>query len=90
MLHPDFAKFSWDSQQGREVAMSENNKKKIDGANPIFHYEESLVSSNLNSKLFWFHSVIPNLNTVINTLLTFEKFATSTIKYMVLHDNLSG
>ena len=59
MLHPDFAKFSWDSQQGREVAMSENNKKKIDGANPIFHYEESLVSSNFNSKLLRFQSFKP-------------------------------
>ena len=25
-------------------------------------YEESLVSSNLNSKLHWFHSVIPNVS----------------------------
>ena len=26
-------------------------------------YEESLVSSNLNSKLFWFHCVRPNIHT---------------------------
>jgi hypothetical protein len=44
MLHPDFA-------------TSGHNKKVFDGANLIFHYEESLVSSNLNSKLLRFDSV---------------------------------
>ena len=46
LLHPDFA------ESGRD-------KKNIE-ANVIFYYEASLVSSNLNSKLFWFHSNRPN------------------------------
>ena len=28
----------------------------------FLYYEECLVSTNLNSKLFWFHSIRPNLH----------------------------
>ena len=38
-------------------------KKKLMGPILFLYYEESLVSSNLNSKLLWFHSVRPNLGT---------------------------
>ena len=38
-------------------------QKKISMGPILFlYYEESLVSSNLNSKLFWFHSAHPNVN----------------------------
>ena len=45
-------KLNWDSQQGRDLATSGYNKKIV----PILflQYEESLVSSNLNSKNFGF------------------------------------
>ena len=51
MLHPDFAKSL--------------HTKKIMGPILCSYYDESLVSSNLNSKLLWFHSVRPNINTDI-------------------------
>ena len=39
-------------------------KKIMYNAPPLFlYYEESLVLSNLNSKLFWIHCVRPNLST---------------------------
>ena len=55
---PDFphiclAKLNWDSQLGRDIAMSGCNKKII-GPILFLYYKESLVSSNLNSKLFRF------------------------------------
>ena len=49
LLHPDVAKLNWDSQQCRDLATSGSNKK-ISWAHLILYYEESLVSSNLNSK----------------------------------------
>ena len=70
LLHPDVAlslscwlsQFSWDSQQGRDRATSGRNKKNFNGPILFLYYEESLVSSNLNSKLFRFHCVVrPNL-----------------------------
>ena len=54
--------FSWDSQQGRNLATSGRNKKNSIGPILFLYYEESLVSSNLNSKLFRFHCVRPNLH----------------------------
>ena len=51
---------NWNSQQGRDRAMSGCNKKIIW---PILslYYEESLVSSNLNSNLLGFHCPHPKL-----------------------------
>ena len=37
-------------------------QKKLMGPILSLYYEESLVSSNLNSKLLWFHSVRPNIH----------------------------
>ena len=45
------------------LAKSERNKKKINGPILFLRFEESLVSSNLSSKLLWFHSVRPNVKT---------------------------
>ena len=43
------------------VASWQDATKKLNGTNLYLHYEESLVSSNLNSKPLWFHSVRPNI-----------------------------
>ena len=43
--------------------------------NTSLWYEESLVSSNLNSKLFWFHSAHPNQHTVLHHSCQLEIFA---------------
>ena len=56
-------KLNWDSQQGRDLATSGRNKKNSIGPILFLFYEESLVSSNLNSKLFRFYCVRPNLHT---------------------------
>ena len=45
---------NWDSQQGRDLATSGRNRQK---------FEESLVSSNLNSKQLRFHGAHPNVHT---------------------------
>jgi hypothetical protein len=42
--------------------MSGCNKKEINWAILFLYYEESLISSNLNSKLFRFHGVRPNVH----------------------------
>ena len=60
---PDFPDNIRDSQQGRELAKSGSNKKKIILPILFLYYEESLVSSNLNSKLLRFHNVRPNVHT---------------------------
>jgi hypothetical protein len=39
-------------------------KKNLMGPILFSYYEKSLVSSNLNSKLLWFHSVRPSESTV--------------------------
>ena len=73
MCRPDVAlslpcwlsQLNWDSQQGRDFATSGCNKKKLMGPILFLYYEESLVSSNLNSKLLWFHSVRPNVSTYL-------------------------
>ena len=57
-------KKNWDTQQGRDFAASGLNKNKFNGPILLLYYGESLVSSNLNSKLFWFHSAHPNVHTV--------------------------
>ena len=54
--------WSMDSQQGSDLATSGCNKTKSIGPILFLHYEESLVSSNLNSKLFRFHCVRPKLD----------------------------
>ena len=54
---------NWDSQQGRDLTRSGHNKKKSIGPILFLYYEESLLSSSLNSKLFWFHCVRPNTDT---------------------------
>ena len=41
-------------------------KKILIGPILFLYFEESLVSSNLNSKLLWFHSVRPNLHLCLN------------------------
>ena len=69
LFRPDFAKslpcwlsqFSWDSQQGKDFVMSGRNKKFLIEPILFLYYKESLVSSNLNSKLFRFHSAHPNV-----------------------------
>jgi hypothetical protein len=38
----------------------------------FLYYEESLVSSNLNSKLLWFHSVRPNVHAKIGIYLLLD------------------
>ena len=55
-------KLNWDSQQGRDRPMSGRNKKNSIGSILFLYYEKSLVSSNLNLKLFRFHCVRPNLH----------------------------
>ena len=42
------------------------NKKNLMGPILFLYYEESLVSSNLNSRLLWFYSVRPNVNSRLN------------------------
>ena len=45
-------------------------KENFNQANLIFlHYEKSLVSSNLNSKLLWFHCVRPSVDSNFACLL---------------------
>ena len=48
-----------DSQQGRDLATSGRNKKIIRRI-LFLYYEESLVSSNLNSNLLRFHCAHPS------------------------------
>ena len=55
---PDFAK------------SGHNNKKNSMGPFLFLYYEESLVSSNLNSKVLWFHSVRPNVCPIEETLFS--------------------
>ena len=50
LLHPDF------EMSGR------NTNVFLMGPILFLYYEESLVSSNLNSKLLWFHNVRPTLH----------------------------
>ena len=64
LFRPDVAKTlpCWLSQfrKATETANRTQQKKSI-GPILLLYYEESLVSSNLNSKLFWFHCVRPNI-----------------------------
>ena len=61
-------KLNWDSQQGRNLATSGGNKKISIGPILFLYYEESLVSSNLNSKQLRFHCAHPNLDTISKAL----------------------
>ena len=83
LLRPDFAlslpcwlsQFSWDSQQSRDVATSGRNKNAFFIKPILFlYYEKSLLSSNLNSKLFSFHRVKPNLHTYMDLLYLWHGF----------------
>ena len=56
--------------------LSTYNKKNLMGPILFLYYEESLVSSNLNSKLFWFHCVRPNVHTMYG-----KKNVWHTVKY---------
>ena len=58
---------NWDSQQGRDLATSGRNKKKSIGPILFLCYEESLVSSNLNSKQLRFHGVRPNVHVQVHS-----------------------
>jgi len=57
LMIPDLAFLNWESQQGRDFAMPGSNKKISIGPILFLGYEESLVSSNLNSKQLRFHGV---------------------------------
>ena len=54
-------KFSWHSQQGRDSNVRKQQNKISIRPILFLYYEESLISSNLNSKLFRFHCVGPNV-----------------------------
>ena len=54
-------KLHLDSQQGTDLATLGRNKKKSIGPILFLYYEESPVSSNLNSKQLRFHGVRPKL-----------------------------
>ena len=58
-----------DSQQGRDRATSERNKFFLIGPILFLYYEESLVSSNLNSDLLRFHCAHPNVGIPCKTLI---------------------
>ena len=60
LLRPDFAK-------------SGRNKNNLMGPILFLYYEESLVSSNLNSKLLWFHSVRPNVHSTRAVKITLQQ-----------------
>ena len=55
-----------DSQQGRDLETSGCNKKNLIGPILFLYHEESLASSNLNSKLLRFHCTHPNLRTLFH------------------------
>ena len=72
MLHPD-------------VALSETEQRQdatfffLIGQILFLHYEESLVLSNLDSKLFRFHCVRPNVPThQLNMIYVYAEVAKST------------
>ena len=53
------ALLNWDSQQSRDLETSGSIKENFNWA---LYYEESLVSSNLNSKPLTFHCAHPNIH----------------------------
>ena len=55
-------KLNWVSEQGRDLARSGHNKKKSIWPIVFLYYEERLVWSNLNSKLFRFNCVRPSVH----------------------------
>ena len=55
-----FILYKKDSQQGRDLATSGGIKRNSIELILFLYYEESLLSSNLNSKKFRFHGVRPN------------------------------
>ena len=61
-------KLNCDSQQGRDLAVRMQQTKISIGPILFLYYEESLVSSNLNSKLFRFHSAHPTVHSVHLTI----------------------
>ena len=48
--------------RAQNLQSQDQTKKKLMGPILLLYYEESLVSSNLNSKLLWFHNVRPTLH----------------------------
>ena len=77
---------NWDNQQGRDLVTSGSNKQNIQFGQ--LYYEESLVSSNLNSKLVWFYSVRPNVHTYLSSYIFFLLFK-RTIKNLLLNSDVS-
>ena len=64
-----------DSQKGRDSNFRTQQKKISIGRILFLYYEKSLVSSNLNSKLFRFHCVRPNVDPTkysISTIFLFK------------------
>ena len=60
---------------GQRISNVRKQQKKISILPILFLcYEESLVSSNLNSKLLWFHSVGPNVTSSAVGVRSFLKF----------------
>ena len=57
LLHPDIAKSQFSNVR------TQQKKFQLDQSYSYTYYEESLVSSNLNSNLLRFHCVHPNLHT---------------------------
>ena len=58
-----FEKLNWDSQQGRDLATSGDNKYKFQLGQSYSYIMRKVwyISSNLNSKSFRFHRVRPNM-----------------------------
>ena len=56
------------------LATSGSNTKNLIGPILFLYYEESLVSSNLNSKLVRFHYVRPNVSIKIESYFTAKLF----------------
>ena len=68
-MKPSLEKLNWDNQLGRDLSTSASNKKYSILPVLFLCYEESQVSSNLNSKQIRFHFAHPNIHTYMNTYL---------------------
>ena len=70
MVHPDVCCLSLAETANRaETEQRQDATKKIlIGPILFLYYEESLVSSNLNSNLFMFHCAHPNVGSKIHLL----------------------
>ena len=86
-------KLNWDSQQSRDLATSLCNKKKSIVPILFLYYEESLVSSNLNSNLLRFHCAHPTVLTYliyINTYLCFKMHTHTIVAFRKCSDWRNG